>query len=152
MKIQLFLLLTLFGASSLANTIAEEWQIKEQSGKYRLELKSNPKVMIFFEVDNVKPKVVFTSPLEKHPDIDLVVVFTGRMGTSEIVDFYQAAIYDNKSKKILSIAPYKYTQMGRWEKPLPQNEQPQWQISSNKITVTSQMDSLKKEILLPKPK
>jgi hypothetical protein len=152
MKQCLFLLFTWVGANTFANTIAEEWRIKEQSGKYRLELKSDAKIMIFFEVDNVDPKVVFTKPLEKHPDIDLVVVFSGRMGTSEIVDFYQAIVFDSKAKKILAVAPYKYTQMGRWEKPLPENEQPQWQISSNKITVTSQMDSLKKEILLPKPK
>ncbi len=131
-----FVCTLIFANAGFANTVREEWKIVGDYPNYSLQLKTDAKVKIALTSENIVPKIVMVMPHEKHQDVDLIVYFSGRIGTREMTDIYHAAMYNNRTKKIIGVAPYRVTEMGKFKKLLPKDEQPAWSSDQKSIKVS----------------
>jgi hypothetical protein len=134
--ILVFVCSLIFANTVFANTVREEWKIIGDYPNYSLQLKTDAKVKIALTSENIVPKIVMVMPHEKHQDVDLIVYFSGRIGTREMTDIYHAVMYNNRTKKIMGVAPYRVTEMGKFKKLLPKDEQPAWSSDQKSIKVT----------------
>jgi len=112
----------LFSLLSLNVFAAKDWNIINKEGKYLLESPNG----VLFQLDYTGI-AKFEKAYQKG-NYNIIEYYAGEMGTSNILKVHNRVIIDEKEKRVILVAPYKYS--GE-----PKQDQPKWNFNLKKKKV-----------------
>lgn len=133
-------LFTMIMTASLAwtQTSADDWEVMNyKDAQPVIRLKKDPKIYLKVSGNpggSEGAHIISVHPHEKHKHVVVVEYFAGDYGTSQIVRWYNAFLYNTKTKKIISgELPVRYQALNTPKEDQP--DQPKWSSTPSSIKV-----------------